>query len=87
MPVDLNHLPPSLAAWLAAHAAAWPGPADDAVRRTLLATDFVAETVARQSRDLAQAAKSANFSPKAPVLEVSGLCARCREGGARRKAS
>jgi Fur family zinc uptake transcriptional regulator len=30
-------------------------------------------------RELAQAAKSASFSPKAPVLEVSGLCARCRE--------
>jgi Fur family zinc uptake transcriptional regulator len=37
-------------------------------------------------RDLAQAAKSASFSPKAPVLEVSGLCARCREGRGQRKA-
>ncbi len=38
-------------------------------------------------RDLAQAAKSASFSPKAPVLEVSGLCGRCMERGVRRKVS
>jgi Fur family transcriptional regulator, zinc uptake regulator len=38
-------------------------------------------------RDLAQAAKSASFSPKAPVLEVSGLCARCRESSVRRKSA
>lgn len=37
-------------------------------------------------RDLAQAARSANFSPKAPVLEVSGLCSRCMDRGVRRKA-
>lgn len=37
-------------------------------------------------RDLNQAAKSVSFSPKAPVLEVSGLCARCTDRGARRKA-
>jgi Fur family zinc uptake transcriptional regulator len=37
-------------------------------------------------RDLTQAAKSVSFSPKAPVLEVSGLCARCMDRGARRKA-
>jgi len=38
-------------------------------------------------RDLAQAAKSASFSPKAPVLEVSGLCGRCRDSNTQRKAS
>jgi len=37
-------------------------------------------------RDLAQAAKTVSFSPKAPVLEVSGLCVRCRESRAQRKA-
>ena len=37
-------------------------------------------------RDLAQAAKAVYFTPKVPVLEVSGLCGRCRESGARRKA-
>ena len=37
-------------------------------------------------RDLAQAAKGANFTPKVPVLEVSGLCGRCFDRGARRKA-
>lgn len=37
-------------------------------------------------RDLNQAAKSVSFSPKAPVLEVSGLCARCMDRGVRRKA-
>jgi Fur family zinc uptake transcriptional regulator len=42
-------------------------------------------TSAALGRDLAQAAKSANFSPKAPVLEVSGLCERCRDARMARK--
>jgi Fur family zinc uptake transcriptional regulator len=32
------------------------------------------------AESLNAAAKSAGFTPKAPVLEISGVCAHCKEG-------
>jgi Fur family zinc uptake transcriptional regulator len=34
-------------------------------------------------RDVAQAARAVGFSTRAPVLEINGLCERCRDAAAR----
>jgi Fur family zinc uptake transcriptional regulator len=45
--------------------------------------DTVAEvTSGAVGRDLTQAARGVGFAARAPVLEIKGLCARCREAEA-----